>query len=135
MGILSSFASAVKSAASKSNSSSNSSSNKSSSNSSSGSGYGSGNGYGNRETAYTWKDGSTTYSNATNYMDAAKEAGKENVGLASASTYYSSGTQKTMAVIQVVVVVTEMVAQMVKTALQTKYTVKTVRRGKPMIML
>ena len=98
MSAISKVAAAAKAAASKNNSSSSSSSNKSSSSSSnsssSSSGYGSGSGYGNRETAFTWKDGSTTYSNATNWQDAAKEAGKTNVGLASASTYYSSGTQK-----------------------------------------
>ena len=43
--------------------------------------------YGGRETAYTWKDGTTTYSNLTRWEDAAKEAGKEGVGLASAVSY------------------------------------------------
>lgn len=57
-------------------------------------GYGSGMGYGNRETAYTWKDGSTTYSNATRYEDAAREAGKVGVGLSSSVSYGSSGQQK-----------------------------------------
>lgn len=93
MGLISKVASAAKSALSKSSSSS-SSSGSSSSKSSSSSGYGSGSGYGNRETAYTWNDGSTTYSNATRYEDAAKEAGKTNVGLSSAVSYYSDQTQK-----------------------------------------
>lgn len=57
-------------------------------------GYGIGKGYGDRETAYTWKDGTTTYSNATRYEDAAKEAGKVGVGLSSAVSYGSSGQQK-----------------------------------------
>lgn len=92
MGLISKVVSAAKSAKAKSSSSS-SSSGSSSSNSSSSSGYGSGSGYGNRETAYTWNDGSTTYSNATRYEDAAKEAGKTNVGLASAVSYSSNGTQ------------------------------------------
>ena len=43
--------------------------------------YNKGNGYNGRETAYSWKDGTTTSSNATNWRDAAKEAGKEGVGL------------------------------------------------------
>ena len=58
-------------------------------------GYGSGKGYSNRETAFTWKDGTTTYSNATNYLDAAKEAGKEGVGLSRASTYSTKNGEKT----------------------------------------
>lgn len=53
--------------------------------------YNSGNGYNNRETAFTWKDGTTTYSNVTNWQDAAKEAGKEGVGLSSAVSYSTAG--------------------------------------------
>lgn len=94
MGLISRVASAAKSALSKKSSSSSSSSGSSSSKSSSSSGYGRGSGYGNRETAYTWKDGSTTYSDATDYRDAAKAAGKTNVGLSSAVSYYSDQTQK-----------------------------------------
>lgn len=90
MGLISKVASAAKAKSSSSSSSSGSSSSKSAGSSS---GYGSGSGYGNRETAYTWNDGSTTYSNATRYEDAAKEAGKTNVGLASAVSYSSNGTQ------------------------------------------
>lgn len=52
-----------------------------------GSGYQSGGAYGNRETAYTWKDGTTTYSGDTNWRDAAKREGKEGIGLKSAVTY------------------------------------------------
>ena len=59
-----------------------------------GAGYGAGNGYANRESAFTWNDGTTTFSNATNYKDAAKLADKEDVGLSSSVTYLSSGTQK-----------------------------------------
>ena len=94
MGNLAKVAANAKAAKAKSSSSSSSSGSSSSKSSSSSSGYGSGSGYGNRETAFTWKDGDTTYSNATNWVDAAKEAGKENIGLANAATYYSSGTQK-----------------------------------------
>lgn len=49
--------------------------------------YGGGRTYEGRETAYVWKDGTTTYSNLTRWDDAAKAAGKEGVGLASAHTY------------------------------------------------
>lgn len=49
-------------------------------------GYGSGSGYSNRETAYTFNDGTTVYSNATRWEDAAKEAGNTS-GLKSAVTY------------------------------------------------
>lgn len=53
------------------------------------SGYGRGVGYANRETAYKWSDGTTTYSNATDYRDAALKAGKDlnNVALVSSTTY------------------------------------------------
>lgn len=52
-------------------------------------GYGRGTGYSNRETAYRWSDGTTTYSNATDYRDAAAAAGKSlgNISLVSATTY------------------------------------------------
>ena len=59
-----------------------------------GAGYGTGNGYANRESAFTWNDGTTTFSNATNYSDAAKLAGKDDVGLSGAVSYLSSATQK-----------------------------------------
>jgi len=53
------------------------------------SGYGRGTGYSNRETAFRWSDGTTTYSNATDYRDAAAAAGKSlnNVSLVSSTTY------------------------------------------------
>lgn len=55
-------------------------------------GYGKGSGYSGRETAYTWKDGTTTVSNATRYEDARREAGKgSDVGLSSAVTYSTGG--------------------------------------------
>ena len=52
-------------------------------------GYGRGMGYSNRETAFRWSDGSVTYSNATDYRDAAEKAGKDlsKVDLVSATTY------------------------------------------------
>lgn len=52
-------------------------------------GYGRGKGYSNRETAFHWSDGTTTYSNATDYRDAAEMAGKElsKTQLLSATTY------------------------------------------------
>ena len=52
-----------------------------------GQGYQKGGAYSDRETAYTWEDGTTTYSNYTNWKDAAKAAGKEGVGLQTAVSY------------------------------------------------
>lgn len=97
----SAIAGAISSAANKGNSGKKPSSSSSSSKGSSSSGgsssgsssssssidYNKGNGYTGRETAYTWKDNTTTYSNATNWQDAAREAGKEGVGLKSAVSY------------------------------------------------
>jgi hypothetical protein len=74
--IIKSVASAIASAGSSSGTSNPTSSYKS------GSSYDDG-----RETLYTWNDGTTTKSKATNYLDAAKEAGKENIGLRNAVTY------------------------------------------------
>ncbi len=95
----SAIAGAISSAANKGNSgkkpSSSSSSSKGSSSSSGSSGgstnYNRGNSYNGRQTAYTWKDNTTTYSYATNWQDAAREAGKEGVGLKSAVSYTTNG--------------------------------------------
>lgn len=43
--------------------------------------------YDDRETQWRWNDGSMTYSNHTDYRDAAKAAGKEGVGLSGSTTY------------------------------------------------
>lgn len=43
--------------------------------------------YDDKETQWKWSDGSTTYSNHTDYRDAAKAAGKDGVGLKSSTTY------------------------------------------------
>lgn len=56
-----------------------------------GNGYNSGSNYSGRETAFTWSDGSTTYSPSTNYLDAQKEGGKQGVNLVSAVTYDKGG--------------------------------------------
>ena len=90
MGILNSISKALSSLKNTS-SSSKQSVTATKSSSSSGNGYNSGSNYSGRETAYTWNDGTTTYSNATRYQDAAKEAGKTGVGLSSAVTYSTGG--------------------------------------------
>ena len=98
LGALGTIGNAVVSGLKNSTSNNNTSSNSTASNSSSSTpvntGYGSGVGYGNREVAFTWNDGTTTYSNATRWEDAAKEAGKQGVGLANSVSYMSSGQQK-----------------------------------------
>ena len=94
----SAIAGAISSAANKGSgnkTSSSSSSSKGSSSSSGSSGgstnYNKGNGYNGKQTLFSWKDGTFTVSNATNWQDAAKAAGKEGVGLKSAVTYTVSG--------------------------------------------
>lgn len=66
--------------------------NSNSSSSSSRGGYGKDQNYGSRETAYTFNDGQTYYSQATRWEDAAKQAGNTS-GLKSAVTY-NNGTGK-----------------------------------------
>lgn len=71
------YSSGSSSSSSKSSSSSSKSSSSSSKSSGASANYNSGNGYTNRQTAYTWNDNGkniTTYSNATRYEDALREA-------------------------------------------------------------
>lgn len=90
MSILSNIVSSIKNAVSSANKNTSVTATKGSSSSSEApatNSYKSGSGYASRETAYTWTDGSTTYSNHTNYQDAQKEAGKTGVGLVNAVSY------------------------------------------------